>query len=125
MKMERKRLIGILWINPVGTQVFDDDTLRILDEAKRADTHVDVVSLPGSAITSQKIPDIEERFHQIHEQNYSFRLVSLVEAGIYHFTAFGRVKMPALRKLDRVGGILDDVRKGERRINFVGLITPE
>lgn len=44
----------ILWINPVGTQVFDADTVRILNEAKRADTQVDVVSLPGSAITSQK-----------------------------------------------------------------------
>lgn len=82
-------MTGILWINPADTQVFDAETLRILDEAKRADTHVAVVSL--------------------------------VEAGIYHFTTFGRVKMPALRRLDRV----DDVRKSERRINFVGLIAPE
>ncbi len=39
----------ILWVKPVGTQVFDADTLRILNEAKCADTQVDVVSLPGSA----------------------------------------------------------------------------
>ncbi len=115
----------ILWINPVGPQVFDADTLRILNEAKRADTQVDVVSLPGSAITSQKMPEINERFHQLHEQTHTFRLESPVEVVNYHLTVFGRVKKPALRMLDRVGGILDDARKGERRINFGKLIAPE
>jgi allantoin racemase len=37
----------ILWINPIGTDMFDADTLRILNETKRADTQVDVVSLPA------------------------------------------------------------------------------
>jgi allantoin racemase len=37
----------ILWINPVGTQVFDADTLKLLEEARRQDTQVEVVSLPG------------------------------------------------------------------------------
>jgi allantoin racemase len=37
----------ILWINPVGTNAFDADTRRILDEAKRADSQVDLVSLPA------------------------------------------------------------------------------
>ncbi len=36
----------ILWINPVGTDVFDLDTLKILAQAKRDETIVDVVSLP-------------------------------------------------------------------------------
>jgi allantoin racemase len=36
----------ILWINPVGTQVFDADTLKLLNGAKRGGTEVDVVSLP-------------------------------------------------------------------------------
>jgi len=52
-------------------------------------------------------------------------LESPVEVVNYHLTAFGRVKKPALRKLDRVGGILDDARKSERRINFGELIAPE
>jgi allantoin racemase len=37
----------ILWINPVGTEVFDADTLKILNMAKLAGTQVDVVSLPA------------------------------------------------------------------------------
>ncbi len=36
----------ILWINPIGTDAFDADTLRIVNQAKRADTEIDLVSLP-------------------------------------------------------------------------------
>jgi allantoin racemase len=37
----------ILWINPVGTEIFDADTDRLLDKARRQGTQVEVVSLPG------------------------------------------------------------------------------
>ncbi len=37
----------ILWINPIGTDAFDDNICRVLNLAKRADTLVDVVSLPA------------------------------------------------------------------------------
>jgi len=37
----------ILWINPAGTEIFDADTRRILILARRADTELDVVSLPA------------------------------------------------------------------------------
>jgi len=36
----------ILWINPIGTRVFDEDTKKILEQAKQAATQVTVVSLP-------------------------------------------------------------------------------
>lgn len=38
----------ILWINPVGTTVFDSDTAKILSEVKRAETTFTVVSLPSN-----------------------------------------------------------------------------
>ncbi len=37
----------ILWINPIGTDVFDADTRKILHIAKQEDTQLDVVSLPA------------------------------------------------------------------------------
>lgn len=37
----------ILWIDPIGTDVFSADMLKILNAAKRAHTKVDVVSLPA------------------------------------------------------------------------------
>jgi allantoin racemase len=36
----------ILWIDPIGTDMFSGDMLKILNEAKRPDTQVDVVALP-------------------------------------------------------------------------------
>jgi hypothetical protein len=36
----------ILWLGPVGTDTFDMDTARILKEARREGTVVDVLSLP-------------------------------------------------------------------------------
>ena len=36
----------ILWIDPIGTDVFSADVLRILNSAKRPDTMVDTLSLP-------------------------------------------------------------------------------
>lgn len=38
--------MNILWIDPIGTDLFSADMFRILNDAKRADTMVDVVSLP-------------------------------------------------------------------------------
>jgi allantoin racemase len=37
----------ILWINPLGTDIFDSDIRNVLNQARRADTIVDVVSLPA------------------------------------------------------------------------------
>jgi allantoin racemase len=36
----------ILWIDPIGTDMFSGDVLKILNEAKRPDTQIDVVALP-------------------------------------------------------------------------------
>jgi allantoin racemase len=37
----------ILWINPIGSEAFNRDTFKLLNEAKSAGTQVDVVSLPA------------------------------------------------------------------------------
>ena len=37
----------ILWINPVGTEIFDADTVKLLDHVRHEDSQVEVVSLPG------------------------------------------------------------------------------
>ena len=37
----------VLWINPIGSEAFNLDTFKILNEAKSAGTQVDVVSLPA------------------------------------------------------------------------------
>ncbi|MEN6393525.1 MAG: aspartate/glutamate racemase family protein [Anaerolineaceae bacterium] len=37
----------VLWINPIGTPVFDADTKKMLEEVKRADTSLEIISLPA------------------------------------------------------------------------------
>ncbi len=51
------------------------------------------------------MPEINERFHTLHEQTYTFRLDSPVELVNFHVTALGRVAKPEFKKLDgREGG---------------------
>ena len=80
--------------------------------------HTVKVPLPGGTITAAQMPEIIERFHQIHEHAYTFRLESAVEFVNYHLTAFGTVDKPELKKLDGTAGSIEAARKGQRRVNF-------
>jgi N-methylhydantoinase A len=64
------------------------------------------------------MPDINERFHKLHEQTYTFRLETPVELVNYHVTALGHVKQPEIRKLDGGLGDLSSAQKETRRVNF-------
>jgi len=64
------------------------------------------------------MPDINERFHNLHEQTYTFRLDTPVELVNYHITALGHVKKPEVQKLDGGKGNLENALKDIRRVNF-------
>ncbi|MBI1878437.1 MAG: hydantoinase/oxoprolinase family protein, partial [Chloroflexi bacterium] len=76
------------------------------------------VPLPAGKITAEAMPGINERFHTLHEQTYTFRLDTPVELVNYHLTAFGRVQKPAIKKLDGRQSSLEAARKGARRVNY-------
>lgn len=97
-----------------GDMVFQ----RFADMRYLGQEHTVKVPLPGGKITAESMPEINERFHQLHEHTYTFRLESPVELVNYHLTALGRVKKPALKPLDSRGNSLEGARKGERRVNF-------
>jgi N-methylhydantoinase A len=80
--------------------------------------HTVKVPLPGGKITGEMVPEINERFHSLHEVTYTFRLDTPVELVNYHVTALGRVRKPEIKKLDGRGGKLRQARKGARRVNF-------
>jgi len=88
----------ILWINPVGTDVFDADMQKILIEAKRRDTEVRVVSLPAGrptylsyhAYEGLVIPDIIRMTHQA--------------AGIYDAVVIGCFYDTGLREARELSG---------------------
>ena len=91
---------------------------RFADMRYLGQEHTVKVPLPAGEITAGVIPQINERFHALHEQTYTFRLDTPVELVNYHVTAFGRVAKPEFKKLDGHTGSLDQARKGTRRVNF-------
>jgi N-methylhydantoinase A len=64
------------------------------------------------------MPDINERFHNLHEQTYTFRLDTPVELVNYHVIAFGRVQKAQIKKVDGGQGNLEQARKATRRVNY-------
>lgn len=91
---------------------------RFADMRYLGQEHTVKVPVPGGEITAQQMPEIAERFHQLHEHAYTFRLDTEIEFVNYHLTAFGVVEKPQLKKLDGSGTSLDAARKGSRRVNF-------
>jgi N-methylhydantoinase A len=91
---------------------------RFADMRYMGQEHTVKVALPAGKITAQAMPDINERFHALHEHTYTFRLDTPVELVNYHIMALGRVKKPEIKKLDGGKGKLDDAHKGKRRVNF-------
>lgn len=92
--------------------------LRFADMRYKGQEHTVKVPLPAGEITAHSVQDMNERFHSLHEQAYTFRLETPVELVNYHVTAVGRVKKPEFKKLDGRPTNLADARKGARRVNF-------
>jgi N-methylhydantoinase A len=92
--------------------------LRSADMRYLGQEHTVRVALPGGLVSSDSIPQIEERFHQLHEQHYTFRLSSPVELVNFHVAALGLVEKPALRKLEPHGLSRHQALKGHRQVDF-------
>jgi N-methylhydantoinase A len=90
---------------------------RHADMRYQGQEHTVKVSLRGGTISEDTLPEINERFHKLHEQTYTFRLKTPVELVNYHVTVFGRVPTPEI-KLRENSGSLESARKGMRRVNF-------
>lgn len=100
-----------------GVKSQDMAIQRFADMRYLGQEHTVKVGLPGGAITDDVMPDVNERFHSLHEQTYTFRLDTPVELVNYHVTALGQVKQPEIRRVE-TGGTLDEACKGQRRVNF-------
>ena len=96
----------------------DIEIQRFADMRYMGQEHTVKVVLPPGRITSNSLLEINERFHTLHEQTYTFRLETPVELVNYHVTALGHVKKPEIKKLDRTQGKMDEALKGKRRVNF-------
>jgi len=91
---------------------------RFADMRYVGQEHTVKVPIPNGGIESKHMPEISEKFHQLHEQAYTFRLESPLELVNYHLIAFGVVEKPELNRVDDDGLSLEAARKGKRRVNF-------
>jgi N-methylhydantoinase A len=72
---------------------------RFADMRYMGQEHTVKVQLPAGEITAGVMPEINEGFHTLHEQSYTFRLDTPVELVNFHVTALGRVTKPEVKRL--------------------------
>ncbi|MBY0054365.1 hydantoinase/oxoprolinase family protein [Brevibacillus agri] len=73
---------------------------RIADMRYIGQEHTVKVPVPSGIWTTETLADIMARFHELHEQNYTFKLEgATAEIVNLHLTALGTVDKPVLKKL--------------------------
>lgn len=88
--------------------------LRFVDMRYVGQEHTVKVAVPEGAWDEQTVEEVKERFHQLHEKNYTFRLEDTeCEIVGLHVTALGQVKKPKIARVEKQGevsGALKEVR---------------
>jgi N-methylhydantoinase A len=91
---------------------------RYADMRYRGQEHTVKVPVGSGLFDQPKFQKTKERFHQLHEQAYSFRLESPIEIVNYHLVSLGTTAKPRLRTVSGSGLRLDEAVKGRRLVNF-------
>lgn len=90
---------------------------RFADMRYAGQEHTVKVPVPISAMTEAAVAEVENRFHALHEQRYTFKLTSPIEFVNFHLTALGTVEKPRMRRL-RKNGTAREAVKGKREVDF-------
>jgi N-methylhydantoinase A len=91
---------------------------RFADMRYKGQEHTVKIALPAGKITKDLIPEINAKFHALHEQAYAFRLNAPIELVNYHLTGIGLVQKLEFQKIDGHNGSVEQALKGVRRVNF-------
>ncbi|MFS0646875.1 hydantoinase/oxoprolinase family protein [Siminovitchia sp. 179-K 8D1 HS] len=92
---------------------------RFVDMRYIGQEHTVKVPVPNAEWTEETIEEIAERFHQLHEQNYTFKLPEAeTEIVNLHLTGFGKVDKPVIQKLAATGKAVHESLKEERPVYF-------
>ena len=101
-----------------GVDAVDIRSERHADMRYLGQEHTVKVVLPEGRIDAQAVNVLLERFHQVHEQTYTFRLDTPVELVNFHVTAFGKVAAPEIEAINADGLTLAGAGKGQREVLF-------
>jgi N-methylhydantoinase A len=92
---------------------------RFADMRYMGQEHTVKVPIPVGQLTEKELLEINERFHQLHEQAYAFRLESPVELVNFHLTALGQVEKPRISRLTEDSACtVEEAYKGDRQVIF-------
>jgi N-methylhydantoinase A len=80
--------------------------------------HVVKVDFPDGSINEKTIGEAIERFHAVHEKEYTFRMDHPVELVTFHLVALGRVPKPELAKITSTECSFKDTFRGKRSVDF-------
>jgi N-methylhydantoinase A len=100
---------------------------RLADLRYRGQEHTVKVPIGPDFTNTAAIRSAEGRFHELHEQAYSFRLDAPAEIVNFHLSCFGATSKPVLQTVDARGLTLTGAYKGSREVQFneLGLLeTP-
>ncbi|AZU62359.1 hydantoinase/oxoprolinase family protein [Neobacillus mesonae] len=93
---------------------------RFADVRYLGQEHTVKVPVPNGEWTTETIAEVVERFGDLHEQNFTFKLEGTpTEIVSLHLTAFGKVVKPTLKKLE-FSGNAEDALKETRPVYFEG-----
>jgi N-methylhydantoinase A len=91
--------------------------VRTADMRYAGQEHTVNVPIPDGELGEDERAEIERRFHDLHEQLYTFRQSSPVEFVNFRLAGFGTVSKPALRRID-ANGRPQSALKGTRDVDF-------
>lgn len=92
---------------------------RFADMRYLGQEHTVKVPIPGGKLTKKDLAEINERFHQLHEHAYTFRLASPIELVNFHLTALGQVEKPRITRLNKDNArTVEGAYKGDRQVIF-------
>jgi N-methylhydantoinase A len=81
--------------------------------------HTVKVAIPEGPLNEETIDEIVNHFHQVHEQQYTFKIEGApTEIVNLHLTAFGTVQKPEIAKLEKVGDNAAETVKEVRSVLF-------
>lgn len=94
---------------------------RFADMRYVGQEHTVKVQVPNGEWQAETFAEIVERFHQLHEKTYTFRLEQTeTEIVSLHVTAFGKVQKPTLKKLEITDIPLSEAIIESRPVFFEG-----
>ncbi|XZF76972.1 hydantoinase/oxoprolinase family protein [Bacillus sp. AL-1R] len=101
-----------------GIDQKDTSFVRYVDMRYLGQEHTVKVPVPTGTWNDQLASEIIEKFHELHEKNYTFKLLDAsTEIVNLHVIAFGKVQKPTLKKVEK-SGELEEALIEERNVYF-------